>query len=158
MVSRSQNIEFAKVVARKKPAIKDAIDNMEQYTVGQINELPIPGWVKKVIITEKELSEKRKGCLTPDEIAERMMSATENNETSLFEYGVYQGPSVDFGKRLLCTIEPGETILFCGNDSIKINYTVVKGDSKSLAVIRSNTTIAGEISISNYIAMLNKRV
>jgi ribosomal protein L23 len=78
MAKRGQNMEFAREVAKKKPILKDAIDNMDQYTVAEINTMSIPGWTKRVIIAEKELNEKRKGCISPEEIAQLMIEKSQN--------------------------------------------------------------------------------
>ena len=81
MARRGKNIEFAKEVAKKKPILKDAIENMDAYTKEEIWEMRIPGWTKRVIIDEKELQEKRKGCITPEEIAMRMVMYSQNSRS-----------------------------------------------------------------------------
>ena len=79
MARRGKNIGFAKEVAKKKPVLKDAIENMDSYTNDEIWSMKIPGWTKRVIIDEKELREKRKGCITPEEIAERMIEYSQKS-------------------------------------------------------------------------------
>jgi ribosomal protein L23 len=74
MAKRGKNMAFAKEVAKKKPMLQDAIENMDSYTVDEINTMKIPGWTKQVILAEKELSEKRKGCISPEEIAQLMIA------------------------------------------------------------------------------------
>ena len=73
MAKRGKNMDFAIEVARKKPVLQDAIKNMDSYTVDEINAMKIPGWTKQVILAEKELSDKRKGCISPEEIAQIMI-------------------------------------------------------------------------------------
>lgn len=78
MARRGKNMAFAREVAKKKPSLKDAIDNMDRYTAQEINTMSIPGWTKQLIVAEKELSEKRKGCISPEEIAQLMIEKSQN--------------------------------------------------------------------------------
>lgn len=79
MARRGKNMGFAREVAKKKPILKDAIDNMDRYTAEEINTMSIPGWTKQLIVAEKELNEKRKGCISPEEIAQRMIDHSQQN-------------------------------------------------------------------------------
>jgi hypothetical protein len=78
MARRGKNMGFALQVAKKKPVLQDAIDNMDRYTAEEINRMSIPGWTKQLIIAEQELNKNRKGCISPEEIAKRMIEHSNN--------------------------------------------------------------------------------
>ena len=70
--------EHVLAVAKKKPRVQHALDNLENLTETDINNLPnIPGWIKRHLVThQKTLQKRAAGYLTPEEIAEIMISKT----------------------------------------------------------------------------------
>ena len=68
-------LEHVLAVAKKKPRIQQALDDLENLTEEDINNLSnIPGWIKRHLITHQKTIQKRAaGYLTPEEIAEIMI-------------------------------------------------------------------------------------
>jgi len=65
-------------VAKKKPRVQAALDNLENMSEDDIDNLQnIPGWIKRHLVThQKTLQKRAAGYLTPEEIAEIMISKT----------------------------------------------------------------------------------
>ena len=63
-------------VAKKKPRVQDALDNLENMSEDDINNLPnIPGWIKRHLVSHQATIRKRRaGYLEPDEIAAIMIA------------------------------------------------------------------------------------
>lgn len=79
MARRGKNIGFVKEVAKKKPNLQHVLDNLETLEPDEIRASKIPGWTKQVLLDEKDLLEKRKGCISVEEIAKRMVAHSQQN-------------------------------------------------------------------------------
>jgi len=75
---RGKNIGFVKEVAKKKPALQHVLDNLDLLSLEEIRASKIPGWTKQVLEQEKDLLEKRRGCISVEEIAKRMNEYSQN--------------------------------------------------------------------------------
>jgi N-glycosylase/DNA lyase len=66
-------------VAQKKPRVQRAIDNLENLSEEEIDNLPdTPGWIRKELKSLKNETRKREaGYLTPEEIAAIMISKSQ---------------------------------------------------------------------------------
>ena len=71
-------VEHMLAVAKKKPALGAIVDNLDNYTIEQLDNVAgQPAWIRKHLITHKKATEKRAaGYLTPEEIAHRMTNST----------------------------------------------------------------------------------
>tara|TARA_A200000113_G_C8692457_1_gene299157 strand:+ start:186 stop:440 length:255 start_codon:yes stop_codon:yes gene_type:complete len=75
---RGKNIGFVKEVAKKKPNLQYVLDHIEDLSEQEIQASKIPGWTKQVIIRERDLLIKRQGCISVEEIAQRMIDYSQN--------------------------------------------------------------------------------
>lgn len=67
--------EHMLAVAKKKPQLKHIVDNIDKYTVDELETMcGQPEWIRKHLVTHKHLTQKREqGYLTPEEIAHIML-------------------------------------------------------------------------------------
>lgn len=65
-------------VAKKKPRLKEIVDNIDKYTEEELNAVQgQPAWIRKHLVTYKQSLEKRAaGYLTPEEIAAIMTQSS----------------------------------------------------------------------------------
>lgn len=75
---RGKNIGFVKEVAKKKPNLQYVLDHIEDLSEQEIQASKIPGWTKQVIIRERDLLIKRQGCISVEEIAQRMIDYSQD--------------------------------------------------------------------------------
>lgn len=75
---RGKNIGFVKEVAKKKPNLQYVLDHIGDLSEQEIQASKIPGWTKQVIIRERDLLIKRQGCISVEEIAQRMIDYSQN--------------------------------------------------------------------------------
>lgn len=62
-------------VANKKPYLKEIVDNINDYTIEQLETVQgQPAWIRKHLVEhKKELEKRAAGYLTPEEIAAIMI-------------------------------------------------------------------------------------
>lgn len=140
---RGANLDFVRDVARKKPAVKQLLDSFMGMSDAEIQKSPVPGWVKNVLIREKERCILRGTSESPETIAQRiaaqMESASPPKEEKYYQYGIYRGSEIDIGTRLIQTLEPDSIILFIGDGCIKYAQSIVPCNILQYEEIKKNT-------------------
>lgn len=147
----------------KKKAVQEVMDNIEDYSVDDINNLrgnQFPKWIREELVKYKE-----RGGIDIYAIAEHMASLMPKNEVVEEEYEVYQyvgNDDLEIGDRLKLTLSAGDYIMRLKDDFYKVNnYGVKKGISESQKKYPPNSEYfdyIGKMPINMYLAKVKELI
>lgn len=144
-------------VAKKKPELQQVIDNISDYTEGQISELSFPKWIRKHLLTahkrdENDLADKE--LMTEVNRIAREMTARSQAEskeyTGIYKAYKYNGPDMTVGTNVLFEVVSGDPFLIISDLAFKIGSHVVNLKASDAKNILAYSTLNRECSIGEY--------
>lgn len=144
-------------LAEKKPEVKKALENVDNMTNEDIDNLhQFQPWIRKRLKDAKLIKVKEIAGITAFELAEIMRSKSKLGHSGQYEVYQYQGDvcrdaecSV-IGNSLTIEIERGDWLMKISSTSLKINATVIQMTEQQSSQIIANSKYYKTTDISKY--------
>ena len=132
---------------KKKPALQAILDNMESYTVADLQKVKQPKWIKKHLLVLKQNGNAR-GYLSPREIAEIFANAKpiRNHDYKVYRY-IGETEFID-----TVEIMHGELVLLIDNKEVKVDHRCIDialFDSNQLQFIDTIESVYAFVGMKN---------
>lgn len=172
MAGKRGTFSHVKMIAEKKSQVRNLVENFQTMDESDIMNSPVSGWIKKVVLQEKEKIKEKQQILenkerflkendikmgeemSPEEIAEKMTNYTQNYDNK-YPYGNYHGPTVTLGKTILIDIDEGP-LLYMDNNWIKTPYGAYSVDKEVYNRMMMDTEIKELVTPKEFSVIINE--
>lgn len=154
-------------VAKKKPKLKEVVDNIKNYSVEDINNLsgnPFAAWVKKHLIRMVEahrgIDSESNSLKTATEIAAIMSEKSANNSIEYYKIYQYNGMDMNVGIRGKFDLEINQGDYFAVIDygNVKINASTVRVSETDYSSLINSATFLTEMTMIEYNIEMQKNL